>query len=143
MLSPEWIIAAVPSPLSNQTLQPLDAIHFRPLSSPYNYELDILLQQFQRLLPPSKPNFPAFSSLPGYAEEWLRSCSTLRAEVKDSRSTGAQKLGQATHLFSNQLELLNSELPSLRQKLYPKEKRQNHSKQIDLKQHRDYHGGAL
>jgi hypothetical protein len=57
------------------------------------------------------------------AQDWLRACTTLRAEVKDPRSVGARKLGQTIHHLSTQVELLHNELNGLQQKLYLKQKR--------------------
>ena len=48
------IILAVLPPHSTQTLQPLDVVCFKPLSSNYTYELDNYLQEFQGLTPLSK-----------------------------------------------------------------------------------------
>jgi hypothetical protein len=134
------IILAVLPPHSTQTLQPLDVVCFKPLSSAYSNELDDHLQQSQGLSPLSKADFfalfwPAWvstftenlilkafeatgihpmdpnvvlnrfrhttpsdlgssSGSSAYsAEDWLRACSTLRAEVRDPRSVGARKLG--------------------------------------------------
>ena len=78
------------------------------------------------------------------AEDWLRACTTLRAEVKNPRSVGARKLGQTIHHLSTQVELLHSELEALRKKLYQKKKRQKQpTRQLDLQQHQEYHGGAV
>jgi len=186
------IIVAVLPPHSTQTLQPLDVVCFKPLSSYYSNELDNHLQESQGLSPLSKSDFfslfwPAWlytfteslikqaftatgisplnadvvlhkfhqttpidsvsvsSDSSAYsAEDWLRACSTLRAEVKDPRSVGARKLGQTIHHFSSQIELLQNELAGVRQKLYQKRQRQKQpAKQLDLQQHQEYHGGAM
>lgn len=166
------IIVAILPPHSTQTLQPLDVVCFKPLSSYYSSELDNHLQASQGLSPLSKGDFfsllwPAWvstfmeklvkqaftatgispvnpnvildrfrhstpqdsvsvsSGSTAYsAEDWLRACSTLRAEVKDPRSVGARKLGQTIHHLSSQIELLYTELEGLRKKLYQKKKRQ-------------------
>ena len=186
------IILAVLPPHSTQTLQPLDVVCFKPLSSHYASELDDHLQQSQGLSPLSKGDFfslfwPAWvstftaelvvkaftaagispvnpdvilnrfrhttpddsgsvsSASTAYsADEWLKACSTLNAEVKDPRSVGARKLGQTIHHLSTQLEIANAELEGLRKKLYQKQKRQKHpTRQLDLQQHQEYHGGAM
>jgi hypothetical protein len=186
------IILAVLPPHSTQTLQPLDVVCFKPLSSAYASELDDYLQKSQGLSPLTKGDFfslfwPAWvntfteklilqsftatginpinpnvildrfrhttrdnsgsvsSGSTAYsAEDWLRACTTLRAEVRNPRSAGARKLGQTIHHLSTQVELLHSELDSLRQKLYRKQKRQKQpSRQLDLQQHQEYHGGAM
>ena len=178
------IILAVLPPHSTQTLQPLDVVCFKPLSSNYNSELDNHLQASQGIAPLSKSDFfslfwPAWvhtfgvdlilqafaatgispvnadvildrfhhttpdgsesaaSGSTAYsAEDWLKACTTLQAEVKDSRSVGARKLGQTIHHLSSQVELLQTELDNIRQKLYNKNKRQNQpKKQLDLQQH--------
>jgi hypothetical protein len=51
------IILAVLPPHSTQTLQPLDVVCFKPLSSNYTYELDNHLQESQGLTPLSKGDF--------------------------------------------------------------------------------------
>jgi hypothetical protein len=51
------IILAVLPPHSTQTLQPLDVVCFKPLSSAYSSELDNHLQQSQGLSPLSKADF--------------------------------------------------------------------------------------
>lgn len=51
------IILAVLPPHSTQTLQPLDVVCFKPLSSAYSNELDDHLQQSQGLSPLSKADF--------------------------------------------------------------------------------------
>jgi hypothetical protein len=179
-------------PHSTQTLQPLDVVCFKPLSSNYSSELDDHLQQSQGLSQLSKGDFfnlfwPAWvntfeenlvkkaftatgispvnadvildrfrhttpetlasvsSASTAYsAEDWVKACSTLRAEVKDPRSMGARKLGQTIHHLSTQIELLHSELDGLLKKLYQNRKRQKvPSKQLDLQQHQEYHGGAI
>ena len=186
------IILAVLPPHSTQTLQPLDVVCFKPLSSAYASELDDYLQKSQGLSPLTKGDFvslfwPAWvntftgdliqksftatgispidpdvildrfrhttptdsgsvtSGSTAYsAEDWLKACTTLHAEVKDSRSAGARKLGQTIHHLSTQVELLHNELDGLRQKLYHKQKRQKQpSRQLDLQQHQEYHGGAM
>ena len=186
------IILAVLPPHSTQTLQPLDVVCFKPLSSSYASELDNHLQQSQGLSPLSKGDFfalfwPAWvhtfredlilkaftatgicpvnpdvildrfrhtspsgslsvsSGSTAYsAEDWLKACTTLHAEVKDSRSVGARKLGQTIHHLSSQVELLQAELDALRKKLYQNKKRQKQpNRQLDLQQHQEYHGGAV
>jgi hypothetical protein len=186
------IILAVLPPHSTQTLQPLDVVCFKPLSSAYASELDDYLQKSQGLSPLTKGDFvslfwPAWvttftkqlvqnafaatgiapvnpnvildrfghttptdsgsvtSGSTAYsAQDWLRACTTLRAEVKDPRSVGARKLGQTIHHLSTQVELLHNELNGLQQKLYLKQKRQKQpSRQLDLQQHQEYHGGAM
>jgi hypothetical protein len=186
------IILAVLPPHSTQTLQPLDVVCFKPLSSNYTCELDNHLQQSQGLAPLSKGDFfalfwPAWvntfekklilkaftatgispvnadvilnrfrhtspegllsvsSSSTAYsAEDWLKACTTLQAEVRDSRSVGARKLGQTIHHLSSQVEILQVELDALRKKLYQDRKRRKQpSRQLDLQQHQEYHGGAM
>jgi hypothetical protein len=186
------IILAVLPPHSTQTLQPLDVVCFKPLSSNYSCELDNHLQVSQGLSPLSKGDFfalfwPAWvstftenliskaftatgicpvnpdvildrfrhtsseslgsvsSGSTAYsAEDWLKACTTLQAEVKDSRSVGARKLGQTIHHLSSQVELLQVEVDGLRKKLYQNRKRQKQpSRQLDLQQHQEYHGGAM
>ena len=165
------IILAVLPPHSTQTLQPLDVVCFKPLSSNYSCELDNHLQASQGLSPLSKGDFfalfwPAWvstftenliskaftatgispvnpdvildrfrhispdslesvsSGSTAYsAEDWLKACTTLQAEVKDSRSVGARKLGQTIHHLSSQVELLQVEVDGLRKKLYQNRKR--------------------
>ncbi|KAF9733712.1 hypothetical protein PMIN01_08055 [Paraphaeosphaeria minitans] len=185
------IILAVLPPHSTQTLQPLDVVCFKPLSSAYASELDDYLQKSQGLSPLTRGDFvslfwPAWvntfteklvqnsftatgispinpdvildrfghttpidsdsvaSGSTAYsAEDWLRACTTLRAEVKDPRSAGARKLGQTIHHLSTQVELLHNELDGLRQ-IYQNQKRQKQpSRQLDLQQHQEYHGGAM
>jgi hypothetical protein len=51
------IILAVLPPHSTQTLQPLDVVCFKPLSSQYSNELDSHLQQSQGLSPLEKGDF--------------------------------------------------------------------------------------
>jgi hypothetical protein len=186
------IIVAILPPHSTQTLQPLDVVCFKPLSSSYSNELDNHLQDSQGLSPLSKAGFfslfwPAWvytfteslikqafrttgispvdanvilqrfrhttpedlesvsSGSSAYsAKDWLRACSTLRAEVKDPHSGGARKQGQTIHHLSSQIELLQNELTGVRQKLHQKKKRQKQpAKQLDLQQHQEYHGGAM
>lgn len=68
----------------------------------------------------------------------------MRAEVKDPRSTGARKLGPTIHHLSTQIELLHSEPNGLCKNLYQNRKRQKvPSKQLDLQQQQEYHGGAM
>jgi hypothetical protein len=182
---------AVLPPHSTQTLQPLDVVCFKPLSSNYSCELDNHLQESQGLSPLSKGGFfalfwpawvstfteelifKAFSatgiwpldpdvilnrfrhttpdlesdssgSTAYSAEDWLKACTTLQAEVKDSRSVGSRKLGQTIHHLSSQVELLQVEVDSLRKKLYQSKKRKKQpNKQLDLQQHQEYHGGAM
>ncbi|KAF1933347.1 putative pogo transposable element [Didymella exigua CBS 183.55] len=186
------IILAVLPPHSTQTLQPLDVVCFKPLSSNYASELDNYLQASQGLAPLSKGDFHALfwpawvntfkedlilkaftatgispidpnvildrfrhttpddlrsvsSSSTAYsAEDWLKACTTLHAEVKNHRSVGARKLGQTIHHLSTQVELLSTELDALRKKLYQTRKRQKQpNRQLDLQQHQEYHGGAM
>jgi hypothetical protein len=186
------IILAVLPPHSTQTLQPLDVVCFKPLSSNYSCELDNHLQVSQGLSPLSKGDFfalfwPAWvstftenliskaftatgispvnpdvildrfrhistdslesvsSGSTAYsAEDWLKACTTFQAEVKDSRSVGARKLGQTIHHLSSQVELLQVVVDGLRKKLYQNRKRQRQSnRQLDLQQHQEYHGGAM
>ena len=186
------IILAILPPHSTQTLQPLDVVCFKSLSSHYSNELDDYLQQTQGLSPLEKADFfnlfwPAWvstftkdlveqafkatgispvnpdvildrfrhdtpettvsaaSGSSAYsAEDWLKACSTLRAEVRDPRSVGARKLGQTIHHLSTQLELAHGEISSLGQKLRQKKKRQKQPKrQLDLQQHREHYGGAM
>ena len=186
------IILAVLPPHSTQTLQPLDVVCFKPLSSNYSSEVDNYLQQSQGLSPLSRGDFfnlfwPAWantfeeklvkkaftvtgispvnadvildrfrhttpettasqsSASTAYsAEDWLKACSTLRTEVKDPRSVGARKLGQTIHHLSTQVELLHSELDGLRKELYQNRKhKKQSSRQLDLQQHQEYHGGAM
>ncbi|KAF1345017.1 hypothetical protein EJ07DRAFT_160633 [Lizonia empirigonia] len=126
---------------STQTLQPVDVVWFKPLSSNYSNELDNHLQQSQGLSPLEKSNFfilfwpvwvsmfttdlvkqafkatgisplnpdvilsrfrhdtpettaSATSGSSAYsAEDWLKACSTLRAEVKNPRSVACAEAG--------------------------------------------------
>ena len=189
------ILLAVLPPHSTQTLQPLDVVCFKPLSSHYASELDDHLQQSQGLSPLSKGDFfslfwPAWvatfteelvvkaftatgispinpdvildrfrhttpsdlesvssastASTAYSAAEWLKACSTLRAEVKDTRSVGSRKIGQTIHHLSTQLVIANAELEGLRKKLYQQKKRyKKPTRQLDLQQHQEYHGGAI
>ncbi|KAF1343525.1 hypothetical protein EJ07DRAFT_186504 [Lizonia empirigonia] len=146
------------NPAKHFTLQPVDVVWFKPLSSNYSNELDNHLQQSQGLSPLEKSNFfilfwpvwvsmfttdlvkqafkatgisplnpdvilsrfrhdtpettaSATSGSSAYsAEDWLKACSTLRAEVKNPRSVGARKLGQTIHHLSTQLELAHDEI---------------------------------
>ena len=109
--------------------------------SPVN--ADVILDRFRHTTPETLAS--ASSASTAYsAENWLKACSTLRAEVKDPRSVGARKLSQTIHHLSTQIELLNSKVDSLRKKLYQNKKRQKApSKQLDLQQHQEYHGGAI
>ncbi|KAF1928032.1 uncharacterized protein M421DRAFT_48951, partial [Didymella exigua CBS 183.55] len=75
---------------------------------------------------------------------WLKACTTLQAEVRDSRSVGARKLGQTIHHLSSQVELLQVEVDGLRKKLYQNRKHKKQpNRQLDLQQHQEYHGGAI
>jgi hypothetical protein len=104
---------------------------------------DVILNRFRHTTPTSSGSVTSSSSAYS-AEDWLRACTTLRAEVKNPRSVGARKLGQTIHHLSTQVELLHSELNGLKQKLYLKQKRQKQpSRQLDLQQHQEYHGGAM
>lgn len=186
------IILAVLLPHSTQTLQPLDVVCFKSVSSAYASELDdyplnsqglssltkgeffslfwpawvstftkklirnsftapglspmnpdVILNRFGRTTP-TNPGSVSSGSPAYFAENQLRACTTLRAEVNDPRSVNARKLGQTLHHLPTQVELLHSKLDGLWQKLYLKQKRQKQlSRQSDLKQHQEYHGGAM
>ena len=90
--------------------------------SPVN--ADVILDRFHHTTPDGSES-AASSSTAYSAEDWLKACTTLQAEVKDSRSVGARKLGQTIHHLSSQVELLQTELDNIRQKLYNKNRRQN------------------
>ena len=83
---------------------------------------DVILDRFRHATP-SDLGLVSSSSTAYSAEDWLRACTTLHAEVKDPRSAGARKLGQTIHYLLTQVELLYNELEGLRQKLYLKQKR--------------------
>ncbi len=104
---------------------------------------DVILKRFRHISPDSSESVSSGSTAYS-AEDWLKACTTLQTEVKDSRSVGARKLGQTIHHLSSQVELLQFEVDGLRKKLYQNRKRQKQSNmQLDLQQHQEYHGGAI
>jgi hypothetical protein len=104
---------------------------------------DVILDRFRHATPENSGSVSS-GSMTYSAEDWLKACTTLHAEVKDSRSVGARKLGQTIHHLSSQVELLQAELDALRKKLYQNKKHQKQpNRQLDLQQHQEYHGGAV
>jgi hypothetical protein len=104
---------------------------------------DVILDRFRHISPDSLESVSSGSTAYS-AEDWLKACTTLQVEVKDSRSVGARKLGQNIHHLSCQVELLQVEVDGLRKKLYQNRKRQKQpNRQLDLQQHQEYHGGAI
>ncbi|OAL03657.1 hypothetical protein IQ06DRAFT_110196 [Phaeosphaeriaceae sp. SRC1lsM3a] len=84
---------------------------------------DVILDRFRHTIPDDVVSiFSASTAHSGH--EWLKTCSTLRTELKDSRSIGAQKLGQTIHHLSSQAKLLHNELEASRKKVYLEQNRQ-------------------
>ena len=83
----------------------------------YPVNPNVILDRFRHATPEDSGSVSSGSTAYS-AEDWLRACTTLRAEVKNPRSVGARKLGQTIHHLSTQVELLHSELEALRKKLY-------------------------
>jgi hypothetical protein len=81
---------------------------------------DVILDRFRHTSPESLESVSSGSTAYS-ADDWLKACTTLQAEVKNSRSVGARKLGQTIHHLSSQVELLQVEVDGLRKKLYQKD----------------------
>lgn len=104
---------------------------------------NVILDRYRHATPDNSGSVSSGSTAYS-AEDWLKACTTLQAEVKDHRSAGARKLGQTIHHLSSQVELLQAEIDGLRKESYRKQKRQKQpNRQLDLQQHQEYHGGAM
>ncbi|KAF1968647.1 hypothetical protein BU23DRAFT_479574, partial [Bimuria novae-zelandiae CBS 107.79] len=57
---------------------------------------NVILNRFRHTTP-TDSGLVTSSSTAYSAEDWLRACTTLRAEVKDPRSAGARKLSQTIY----------------------------------------------
>lgn len=154
------ILLAIFPPHSTHTLQPLDVVCFKPLSSNYTNELTQHTHRSMGWLPIKKGDFfPLFwkawvssftvatvlrsfevteasmsqeSSTSCYSgEDWLKVQSLIRSAVKDERSKESRKLGRSLHHLSVQNELLHHEMKGLKEALTTKKK---HKKKHKKKQ---------
>jgi hypothetical protein len=67
----------------------------------------------------------------------------VRAAVKDTRQDEAKKLSLTLHQLSVQNQLLQHEVKGLHKALQYKKKHKKKSKDLDLQQRQEYHGGAI
>ncbi|KAI1669638.1 DDE-1 domain containing protein [Pyrenophora tritici-repentis] len=156
------ILLAIFPPHSTHTLQSLDVVLFKPLSTAYSAALSDHLHKSQGLLPVKKGDF--------FSLFWSAWQSAFKTEtvLKSFEATGIwpmepeRILERFTHtppedgrssssILSdsdwrkmNQLnQLLHHELNGVKEAITVKKRHKKHSKPLDLQQRQEYHSGAV
>ncbi|KAF1941807.1 hypothetical protein EJ02DRAFT_318031, partial [Clathrospora elynae] len=110
--------------------------------SPLN--LEVILKRFTNTTPDDPDSRCGGSSVSiSSTLDWRKINRLIHSAVKDKATKEAKKLSLLLHSISVQNQLLLHEVKGLREALLNKNKRQKHSKPLDLQQRKEYHGGAV